>query len=69
MYLEKGKSGDSYYLVSLINNKGVVKYCDEPEEFDGTKVAHVTVTVKATGETFERDVKPGDFCLLSLGGK
>ena len=47
----------------------MVKYCDEPETFDATKVAHVTVTVKATGETFVRDVKPGDFCLLSLEGK
>ena len=49
------------WLVWMINNKGVVKFCDEPEEFRPERTAHVVATVKATGEKFEADIAPGDF--------
>ena len=51
------------WLVYLVNNKGVVKFSDEPEEFDMSKTAHVVVTVKGTGERREVDIAPGDFKL------
>ena len=54
------------WLVYLINNKGVIKFCDEPEEFDMSKTAHVIVTVKGTGERREVDIAPGDFKLCSF---
>ena len=54
------------WLVALVNNKGVVKFVDEPEEFDLSKTANVTVTLKATGETRTVSVKPGDFALLEF---
>ena len=51
------------WLVWMINNKGVVKFSDEPEEFRKERTAHVVATVKATGEKFEADIAPGDFKL------
>ena len=54
------------WLVYLINNKGVIKFVDEPEEFVPEKTAHVTITVKATGERLVYDVKPGDFALAAI---
>ena len=54
------------WLVYLINNKGVVKFCDEPEEFDMSRTARVAVTMKATGETRTVEIKPGDFKLLEF---
>ena len=53
-------------MVYLINNKGVVKFCDEPEEFDMSRTARVAVTMKATGETRTVEIKPGDFKLLEF---
>ena len=61
---EEGRSDG--WLVYLINNKGVVKFCDEPEEFDMSKTAHVVVTAKSTGERREVDIAPGDFKLLEF---
>ena len=55
------------WLVWLVNNKGVVKFSDEPEEFRLERTAHVVVTVKATGEKFVADVAPGDFKLWEIG--
>ena len=55
------------WLVWLVNNKGVVKFSDEPEEFRLERTAHVVVTVKATGEKFMADVAPGDFKLWEVG--
>ena len=52
------------WLVYLFNNKGVVKFCDEPEEFDTTKTAHVRISLG--GADFETDVPPGDFRLVAL---
>lgn len=54
------------WLVWLINNKGVIKFCDEPEEFNMARTAHVTVCVKSTGECRTADIKPGDFCLMEI---
>ena len=54
------------WLVYLINNKGVVKFCDEPEEFDMSRTARVAVTMKATGETRTVEINPGDFKLLEF---
>ena len=61
--VNRTKSG---YLVYVFNNRGVVKFCDEPEEFDMSKTAHVVVTVKSTGERREVDIAPGDFKLLEF---
>lgn len=54
------------WLVYLINNKGVVKFADEPESFDAARTAHVTVTLNASGERQSVDVAPGDFALLTF---
>ena len=54
------------WLVYLVNNKGVVKFSDEPEEYDMAKTAKVSVTMKATGETRTVEVRPGDFRLLEF---
>ena len=54
------------WLVWMINNKGVVKFSDEPEEFRPERTAHVVATVKASGEKFEADIAPGDFKLLEV---
>ena len=62
----EGRGRERRWLVYLINNRGVIKFADEPEEFDPEKTAHVTVTVKSTGEKLVADVKPGDFKLLAL---
>lgn len=61
---EEGKSDG--WLVYLINNKGVIKFCDEPEEYDLSKTARVAVTHKATGETRTVEIRPGDFRLLEF---
>ena len=57
------KSG---WLVWLINNKGVRKFVDEPEELDMSKTATVKVTCKATGETRTVQVKPGDYASVEF---
>lgn len=57
------------WLVYLINNRGVIKFVDEPEDLDATRTVHVTVTEKATGRTFVRDIAPGDFALVSIRSK
>lgn len=54
------------WLLYLINNRGVVKFVDTPEEIDVKKTARVTVKEKATGRTFVRDIAPGDFALVSI---
>ena len=54
------------WLVWMINNKGVVKFSDEPEEFRKERTAHVVATFKATGEKFEADIAPGDFKLWEI---
>ena len=57
------KSG---WLVWLINNKGVRKFVNEPEEFDMSKTATVKVTCKATGEIRTVQVKPGDYASVEF---
>ncbi len=57
------------WLVHLVNNKGVIKFCDEPEEYDLSKTVKVTVTCKATGEKREAEIKPGDFRLMEFSGE
>ena len=37
------------YLVYVFNNKGVVKFCDEPEEFDMSKTSKVTIDARRLG--------------------
>ena len=54
------------WLVYLINNKGVIKYCDEPEEYDSARTVKVTVVLKASGERRTVEVKPGDFALVEF---
>jgi len=55
------------YLVYLINNRGVVKFSDEPETFDRSRTAGVSVTSVATGVRFETSVAPGGVVLLAVG--
>ena len=56
------------WLVYLINNTGVIKFSDEPEEYDLSKTARVTVRRKATGETRTAEIRPGDFGLMEFQG-
>lgn len=61
--LNKTKSG---WLLWLMNNKGVIHYANEPEEFDFSKTARVKATSRFTGETYTADVKPGEWKLIEI---
>ena len=54
------------WLVWLINNRGVKSYFREPEEFDASCTAHVTITAKATGRVVAADVAPGGCKLVEI---
>ena len=54
------------WLLYLINNKGVIKFSDEPEEYNLAKTAKVTVRCKASGETRLAEIRPGDFALMEF---
>ena len=54
------------WLVWLMNNKGVIHYANEPEEFDLTKTAEVKVTYKPTGKVYTATVKPGEWKLVKI---
>ena len=54
------------WLVWLMNNKGVIHYANEPEEFDLTKTAEVKVTFKPTGRVYTATVKPGEWKLVKI---
>ena len=49
-----------------MNNKGVIHYANEPEEFDLTKTAEVKVTYKPTGKVYTATVKPGEWKLVKI---
>lgn len=61
--VNRAKSG---WLVWLMNNKGVIHYANEPEEFDLTKTAEVRVTFKPTGKVHTATVKPGEWKLVKI---
>lgn len=54
------------WLAWLFNNKGVTHFKLEKPVVDPKATAHVTVTLKETGATFETDVPPGEWRLLPL---
>ena len=54
----------SSWLVWIFNNKGVRKFCYEPEDIDLSKTATVTVTCRETGEKKTVVVKPGDYAVV-----
>ena len=47
-------------LVWLFNNKGVVKFADEPERLDSSKTAYVTIDFKGSPPDAVRDVETGE---------
>ncbi|MBO5750787.1 MAG: hypothetical protein J6R80_00090 [Kiritimatiellae bacterium] len=59
-----GNKTEKGFLVYLINNKGVIKFSDEKEEYNLAKTALVKVLYKATGEERVVEIAPGDFKLL-----
>ena len=54
------------WLVWLMNNKGVVHYANEPEEFDANATAEVRLTFKPTGTTGAATVEPGAWKLVAI---
>ena len=62
------ESQPSRWLVYLFNNKGVVKFSDEPEEFDLSKTSTVTVDARRLGEVRFTDAVTGE-ALEGNGGR
>jgi len=54
------------WMVWLMNNKGVAKFLEEPEDLDPKATAHVKVTYKPTGKVYEADVGPGDWSTIEI---
>jgi len=54
------------WLLWLVNNNGVTKYSDSPEEYDEAKTAHVKATFVPTGKVYETTVGPGGWKLVPV---
>lgn len=61
--LNRTKDG---WLVWLINNAGVTKYCLEPEELDPKATSAVKITYKPTGRVYTATVKPGAWTTVAI---
>jgi len=58
--------GQERWFVWMMNNKGIVKFGGEPEEFDFSETAHVTVVNKLTGEAKSVEIEPGETAFLEF---
>lgn len=64
--LVEAEAGD-HWLVWLINNKGYRHFQGEPDEYDESATAEVTVTLRATGEKRTVRVGPGQCEQVKFG--